>query len=448
MLGIESGFYSLVFISFMFFISVAGMAFFWGLFSFFTIKITKKISAFWVPLVGAGVFVLAEYLSAWGYGIIWFGDGSLLGAHWTLGNPAYFFASSEFILKTASVWGIYGIDFLLAWTAGIIFLLINKTYAIRSKVLLLNLALILSSFFLTTLLSIKNGDAPKSQAIKVALIQTKNPTKPQYPLDEVLKDYTQKLELIKEAAKSIGEGIIVFPESSNFSQIMFSFLDSGSIKDYFDRLSAKELVIIDNNILPDQENYKSRTLFINSKNGSAGFYDKQLLTPAGEYLPYLLKLLLFSLGEKSTSEDSGLKPGTHSELLSYGGGQLKTLACSDVLSPSISSQGRYGFLVSLQNLGIFKGSREVESQFLSILRFRAAENGKYAILASNYGHSYVINPDGNIEKKTDSYGYQILTAEVVPNEEWTWYNKLGDLPILLLSLAVFCLGLRKFWNDK
>ena len=263
-----------------------------------------------------------------------------------------------------------------------------------------------------------------------------------------MKDYTQKLELIKEAAKSIGEGIIVFPESSNFSQIMFSFLDSGSIKDYFDRLSAKELVIIDNNILPDQENYKSRTLFINSKNGSAGFYDKQLLTPAGEYLPYLLKLLLFSLGEKSTSEDSGLKPGTHSELLSYGGGQLKTLACSDVLSPSISSQGRYGFLVSLQNLGIFKGSREVESQFLSILRFRAAENGKYAILASNYGRSYVINPNGNIEKKTDSYGYQILTAEVVPNEEWTWYNKLGDLPILLLSLAVFCLGLRKLWNDK
>ena len=48
-----------------------------------------------------------------------------------------------------------------------------------------------------------------------------------------------------------------------------------------------------------------------------------------------------------------------------------------------------------------------------------------------------------------SSGYQILTANVVPNKEQrTWYNKLGDLPILLLSLAILAYLFRKILYAK
>src|SRR3989344_8081624 len=78
-LGIDSGIQSLVLILFMFSLSVAGTAFFWGLFSFFVLKATKKSSALRIPLITASTFVLAEYTRDWGFGFLWLRSGSLFG---------------------------------------------------------------------------------------------------------------------------------------------------------------------------------------------------------------------------------------------------------------------------------------------------------------------------------------------------------------------------------
>lgn len=425
------------------------MAFFWGLFSFFISKVTKKTKFYLIPLITAGTFVFVEYARAWGFGIMWLGSGSLLGPHWTLGNPAYLLVSWPFILKISSVWGIYGINFLLLWIISTVFFLATSKYTFNSRAFLFNLGLATLIFFITLGFSAKNNTALLQSPIKISLIQTGDEAKFKLSADEVLDNYIKKLEMLKEAAGTVDGGIVIFPESSNFSKTLLGFLDNNSAKNYFERLSDKEFAIIDNNILPDQESHKSRTLFINSKSGGSGFYDKQLLTPVGEYMPYILKLFVsIFLKNYSISENSGLKAGTHSELLDYNGLPVKILVCSDVISPSISSEGQYGLLVFLQNLSGFNGSDAIESQFLSMFRFRAAENGKYAVLASNFGRSYVIDSNGEIVKSTDSNGYQILTADVVPNKERTWYNKLGDLPILLLSLAIFGLGLKNYLYAK
>lgn len=447
--GVTNEFYSFLAILFVFLVSVAGMATFWGGFYFLIFKLSRTSKPIFIPLVAGGVFVLSEYIRAWGFGFLWLGSGSLLGPHWTLGNPAYLLVSWPFVLKISSVWGIYGIDFLLVWIASIIFLLTTGRYAINSKTLFFNLGLIVFIFFVTTGLFTKNNKAPISDTVKVSVVQAKEDSRFKSSADGVLDDYSKKLELLKEAADVVGGGLVIFPESSNFSKTLLNFLDNNSAKNYFNKLSDKELTIIDNNILQDQEGFKSRTLFINSQTGVSGFYDKQLLTPGGEYLPYVLKFIL-SIFQKnvSTFEDSGLKAGTHSELLNHKNIQAKILVCSDVISPSISSQDQYGLLVSLQNLGVFKGSNAIGSQFLTMLQFRAAENGKYAVLASNFGRSYVIDDNGNIIKSTDSSGYQLLTADIVPNKERTWYNKLGDLPILLLSLAIFSYGFKKLRDAK
>jgi len=447
-LGIESKISSFFLILFMFSLSVLGTAFFWGLFSFFIIKLIKKNKPLIIPLATGGLFVIVEYARAWGFGFLWIGGENLFGPHWTLGNPVYLLSSFPFVLKFASVWGIYGIDFLIIWILSLGFLLAGGVYKIRSRIFLINIGLLFFLFFLTLGLSVKIDSASKMTPIKVALLQTKIKSKPRHSPDETLEDYAKKLEMIKEASKNIGKGLIIFPESSNFSQFMFNFLDDESIKKFFDELSSDELMIIDNNILSSEDGNKSRTLFINSKDGISGFYDKQLLTPAGEYLPQILKFFLFALREKPASGYSNLTQGKHSELLDYEKIKINTIVCSETVSPNISSRNNSNLLISLQNLGSFKGSPIIESQYLSMLKFRAAENGKYALLASNFGRSYIIKPDGKIEKMTDFSGYQILTAEVVPNDFRTWYNKLGDLPILLVSLMFFGLSLKRLENDE
>ena len=84
---------------------------------------------------------------------------------------------------------------------------------------------------------------------------------------------------------------------------------------------------------------------------------------------------------------------------------------------------------------------------LAISKFRAAENRKYIVISSNSGQSYIINPAGEVEKKTLGVGYELLTGSIVPNRDRTWYNYVGDWPILSLSLVFFGLALRKIRND-
>ncbi|OGN14038.1 MAG: hypothetical protein A3J47_01960 [Candidatus Yanofskybacteria bacterium RIFCSPHIGHO2_02_FULL_43_22] len=86
----------------------------------------------------------------------------------------------------------------------------------------------------------------------------------------------------------------------------------------------------------------------------------------------------------------------------------------------------------------------VAGQLLATARYGAVENKKYLVISSNFGLSQIIDPFGNIVKSADSTGYKILTGDIVPNQTRTWYNKLGDWSVLLVSLLAFGLGLIKY----
>tara|TARA_Y100000031_G_C7908516_1_gene242742 strand:- start:13 stop:519 length:507 start_codon:yes stop_codon:yes gene_type:complete len=138
--------------------------------------------------------------------------------------------------------------------------------------------------------------------------------------------------------------------------------------------------------------------------------------------------------------------GENLNTLTVGNRQVNIAVCSDLISPDISKSGEANFIIAMNSFGVFGGDKNISRQFLSMSRMRAIENGKYLVLASNFGSSYVVSPSGNVEESTDSTGYQILTGSVVPNSSYTWYNKLGDWPILLVSLLIFGLGLKIFRN--
>jgi len=410
------------------------MAFFWGICSFFGLRIIKnKKSQLTAPAIG-GLFVILEYLRSWGFGIIWWGSGSLIGPHWTLGNPAYFLAFSKYFLDTASVWGIYGIDFFIAFILVSVFIILRR----YSKSNLAQLLIIVTIFTLVGFFSEGGGNKVDLKPLKIVLIQTERPTKVAYAPEELLSEFRNQLKLLGDAAK---EGsIIVFPETSNFSKTLSGFLDTNLAQAYFDKLSSAPLMILDNIRSPEKDGPVSKTIFINSKNGVAEFNDKQLLTPGGEYLPYIIKWPLWLFNRPTVNSftySQEFSKGTHEENLYFQEKAAKIAICSDILSPILFRDTGYQFIIGQSSFGIFKGSKKLEGHILKSLRFRATENGKPAVLVSNFGRSYVINSEGQIEKSTPKNGYQILTADVVPNETRTWYNKLGDLPILLLSLAIF-----------
>ena len=423
------------------------MSFFWGIFSFTVYNFSGRIRSALLPFFLASAFVLLEYSRAWFFGILWAGQGSLLGAHWTLGNPAYLFADIGPIRQSASYWGIYGIDFFLIFVGSALFLLArNRSH---KKILSLEILSAVAILVFLNLLTSPNRSGPEEAGLNISVIQTAKPVRVIDPPEEVLTDFSEKNKLLKEASK-ISDAVI-FPESADFSKTLSGFLDTASAQKYFSALSEKNIWIIDSNKIPEPEGVKSKAMLLGSKDGVANFYDKKLLTPGGESLPYLAAapLWVFERVFKNDFVSSGavFAKGMGENILSGGNTAIKTVVCSDIISPAISRKGKFDLMVHLENLAVFGGNRSVERQLLSMAKFRAAENGKYLVISSNSGRSYVINSRGEVEKSTDSPGYQILTAEVVPNDERTWYNKLGDLPILLLSLVIFGYGFRKSFKN-
>ncbi|MDP3733471.1 MAG: nitrilase-related carbon-nitrogen hydrolase, partial [Candidatus Daviesbacteria bacterium] len=372
-----------------------------------------------------------------------YGKGGLLGAHWTFGNPAYLLSSLKLIRQSASYWGIYGVDFFMVFIGAAIFMLVRMW---RKKQRLIFIIEILLAIIVVILLNLTTLSKDSENKISISEIQTENPLELSASPEKFLSDFSQKNKLLKEASQK--SDIVIFPESSDFSKNLSRFLDPASIPKYFANLAPKNILVIDSNRVPEQEELKSKVVLIDSKDGVVGSYDKRLLTPGGEYYPYISKLALWFFGHffknDFVSFNAVFKQGSDGNVLDYKDNKIKVLVCSDIVSPSISKGGDFTFMVNLRNLGIFDGNDLMEKQLFSMARFRSAENGKYLVISSNFGHSYILNQSGDIIKSTSSNGYQLLTADIVPNKKQTWYNKLGDWPILLLSLAVFILGLIKF----
>ncbi|GEM_PF-5353038 len=428
-----------------FILTVAGISLFWGFFSR-VIYNFKKIRPILLPFFYAGTFVLLEYLRTWFVGILLYGSGGTLGANWTFGNPAYLFVNIVPLRESASYWGIYGIDFLIIFIGTTIFLLIKS----RGKQRTIYSIEVSSAIFIIILFDFLSPTQNQNNKFSASIVQTKNPVNVSVAPENFLSDFSKKNELLREASKK--SDLVVFPESADFSKTLLNFLDPASVPKYFSNLSQKNILVIDSDRIQEKGGLKSKVVLIDSKDGVVGSYDKLLLTPGGEYFPYIsrftLRLLTPFFKTDLTRFKAEFTQGTGSNVLYYKDSKIKLLVCSDVISPSISREGEFDFMINLRNLAVFGGSPLIEQELLSMSRFRAAENEKYLITSSNFGRSYVIDNRGNIIKSTDSSGYQILTADVVPNKERTWYNKLGDLPILLLSLAIFGLSFKNFLYAK
>ena len=446
-LGIDNQLLSFSIIFLFYLISVAAMAFFWGLFGF----LFKKYSGGKLKidfLLAPALLVLAEFGQAYGFGLLWLGSGSLMGSHWTMGNLAYTLHNNSFFLKLASNIGIYGLVFIIAivnYLFARAIILKNRKYIYTSSLLFI---FIISSDFFT----IKNSDQ-ESKKINYAVIQTNIPTRISYTPKEKLANFQEQLNLLNRVAKEYPEtDLIVFPETSDFFKDLSFFLKGSQVKNYFTNLFNNSRLILSGTrtIKSDGKAY-SRIFALDTKKDIIGYYDKQLLTPAGEFLPYPIKFIANAFLKNKVSQF-----GEYREL-AIGKNEapaikfndrfsLSPLVCSEVLSPSLTRESTLNsdIIVGMTSMGIFHGSNTPIRELLAISQFRAAENQKPLIMSANMGLSYAIDNLGNINQITKNQNSQILTGDIVLSSQRSWYNRLGDWPIFLVS--GFVIGINIYWK--
>ena len=83
-------------------------------------------------------------------------------------------------------------------------------------------------------------------------------------------------------------------------------------------------------------------------------------------------------------------------------GKVGVSICAEIIYPHIvSTEVRRGanLLVNMSNLGWFHAS-SLNRQMLAASVFRAIENGRYVVVASNTGISAVIDPAGMVKSQS------------------------------------------------
>ncbi|MGH8517962.1 MAG: apolipoprotein N-acyltransferase, partial [Panacagrimonas sp.] len=158
--------------------------------------------------------------------------------------------------------------------------------------------------------------------------------------------------------------------------------------------------------------------------GSAkGRYDKQHLVPFGEYFPIpdWLGPVMDVLGTPYSDFSRG---SSQHDAISAHGQQLGISICfEDVFGSEFAREARAAsLLVNATNDAWFAGS-SAPHQHLGIARFRALENGRWLVRATNTGISALIGPDGRVAVRSRQYATELMTGEVTPRGGHTPYAR-------------------------
>jgi apolipoprotein N-acyltransferase len=455
-LGIKNPLASIAIIFTVYALCCIFVALFWGFFGLicglqFSIFKKNRYSTLILCLVLPAVFTLLEYIRSIGYGILWLGSGTLLGPHWTLGNPVYALADSQMFLSFSSYTGIYGIIFLVILVNFLTFKILegylnNKKIVSGSLIALLAIVVCIygAGFILIRKQTVEdNTNAAKK--INFAIIQTYQPTSIAPSSTEVLNDFKQQLNLLNQVAKEHTEAqVIVFPEGSNFFKNIGSILSGKQVENYFTQLFKEAHLIISGSRIIDSGGLAySRVFSLDTKKDIISYYDKRLLTPGGEFLPYPIALITGLLsripalhfGNIITFQVGRKKVST---VNFEGQFSVAPIVCSEIMSPGLTRDATQGadIIIGMASYGIFHGKFTIIKQNLAAARFRAAENDKPIILAANVGYSYVLTGRGKTQIMAPDESPQILTGSIAISTGKSWYNRVGDLPIILTYLLL------------
>ena len=160
-------------------------------------------------------------------------------------------------------------------------------------------------------------------------------------------------------------------------------------------------------------------------------YDKVILLPFSEYLPYRETVPWSYL---NIPDVDNFMPGKRLTIFELPPHRFGVLICwENIFADHVRQFVKSGaqFLINISNEAWF-GETAAPYQFLSMNVFRAVENRRFLLRCANTGISCLIDPRGRIINKVhdkrgrDIFVRGILTDTLVPLKQKTFYNRYGD----------------------
>ncbi len=449
-LGVYSPWRSFILLFSFFVLAVLFSSVFTGAFSALAKKAMEKKTLFLIPALWAAF----EFLRIFSYSLIFAGEGSSLGANWTLAALGYSLAGNKYLLPLAEVGGVWLLSFTVVFINVLIFWVFSKIKkekgrgdilsARKRPLVFLSIVLItilFSGFFVPGKAFSPGGRGEGEERLSVLAIRADFPPRFIINAKEKREREESYRELIKKGLKEEkGADIIVLPEDSRVLEV---------IKE----LEVEEETLFIFSGREESGNQANSKVFFTSEKGKiAAIRDKTALIPFGEYLPFLAAPLKWTAPKWSANfkkfRSYSLAEDVFGGSVYYKKGKINFVLCSELLSPAIYRKRAKGasIMVNMASQSFARNSSILDRQVLQISKIRAAESGKFLIRSANGGESFIISPSGEIlELLSEGEGF---VAMFIPLKNGrSPYHKTGDI-VLYISLFTLVLNFSNFKKSE
>jgi apolipoprotein N-acyltransferase len=326
--------------------------------------------------------------------------------------------------------GVYGLSLATALTAGLLALLFDAPRRARLTAAALIAALWLGAGLLARL----DWTEPAGPPLKVALVQGNIPQDSKWRPELVQHTLDLYADLTRQHWDS---RLILWPEAAVtafYHEVADDYL-AGLRREA--RAHGADLVLGIPVLDRAARRYYNSLLALGER---PGFYHKRHLVPFGDFLPFedWLRGLIrfFDLPMSGFSAGPADQP-----LLEAAGQKLASSICyEDAFGEElIRSLPEATLVVNVTN-NAWYGDSFAPPQALQMSRLRALETGRTLLRATTNGVSAVIDARGRIVARSPQFQTAVLTASAEPRRGATPYVRLGNLPAVLLALALVLAG--------
>ena len=417
-------------------------------FYIFLMPIASALLPLFLSLIWCMAFIIAKLISSKfgeininiiiALSIFEYIRGKLLNFPWLM--PGHFFSSHEVLIQGFSFIGSYSMNFVfLLITILPILMIKHRKLSILPIFLLLTplIFLFIKSYdrYLnkpTSLLKeshLINVIQPNIiQAIKWKKTLKSNHHKKLIDLSKINHDKNNYLSTLNIWPETAFLGL--YPRDKRLLQdLSKKFLNP-----------QKNEFLFTGSIYKNQDNYFNSALLINSKTEIKNIYNKNILVPFGEFIPFRKILPRFDFFKNKIDFSNGHEINAIKVNEFY---KFIPLICYEILFSDLifkSLDKETSIIINITNDAWF-GNSIGPIQHFEFAKIRAVEFGIPVIRVANTGYSGLINPYGEVLKKLNLNKVGTLSFELINRSKETIFMKYGNYIFIIFIFVTILFNL-------
>jgi apolipoprotein N-acyltransferase len=379
-------------------------------------RVERSPSAFLLGIFPAA-WTLAEWVRSW----------LLTGFPWL--NVGYSQIDAP-LLGFAPVFGVYGVGWLLALSAGLVaWLFLAGKHRERLTAAVLLAGLWLTGFALDRV----RWSEPAGPPLLATVVQGNIPQELKWEPEQRRSTVERYVALTRQHLDS---DVVVWPETA--VPAFYDEVEENLLAPLAEQFAQADVALVTGIPVLDKHSWQYFNAVI-SLQQPGRFYYKSHLVPFGEYLPlraWLSEVLAFlPVPEADFSAGDPRQPLLRAAGYPFGASICYEIAFGEQL---IKALPEAAFLVNVSNDAWF-GQSLAPHQHLEMARMRAREAERYMLRATNTGISAIIAADGSLLVRSSQGRAEAISSEIQPLRGTTPYTRWGNWPVVVSALGVLVL---------